>query len=92
MLLTHPATPEWWDWSSRWAGDGGSHITLAMTLFDADPPFFGGFGVDADCVPSQLFDLWMALRRDLPRLWLHLAARQECNTPQNSSGMNSISS
>jgi len=69
--LTHAATPSWWDWRAHWMGEGGSYITLEMTLFDVDPPCFGGFGVDADCTPSELLDLWLALKREFPQLWLH---------------------
>jgi hypothetical protein len=73
VQFTHSALPSWWDWRARWTGDGGSYIDLAMTLFDddVDPPSFGGFNVAADCAPSELLDLWLALRREFPQVWLH---------------------
>jgi hypothetical protein len=73
---THVEMPSWWDWRARWTGGGGSYIDLEMTLFDdeVDPPSFGGFLVDADCTPSQLLALWLALRREFPQVWLHSPA------------------
>jgi hypothetical protein len=73
VRLTHSALPSWWDWRARWTGDGGSYIDLAMTLFDddVDPPSFGGFNVTADCAPSEMFALWLALRREFAQVWLH---------------------
>jgi hypothetical protein len=71
--LKHSALPSWWDWRARRTGDGGSYIDLAMTLFDddVDPPSFGGFNVTADCAPSEMFALWLALRREFAQVWLH---------------------
>src|SRR5262245_28653542 len=76
MERTHVEMPSWWDWRARWTGDGGSYIDLDMTLFDdeVDPPSFGGFLVTADCAPSELLDLWLALRREFPQVWLHSPA------------------
>src|SRR5262245_62044131 len=70
---THVEVPSWWDWRGRWTSSAGSYIDLMMTLFDdeVDPPSFGGFLLTADCEPSELLALWLALRREFPQIWLH---------------------
>ena len=71
VQLSHAAAPDWWHWAARWTGASGSYISLKMTLFDTDSPFFGGFDLETDCTPCELLDLWQALRRDFTSLWLH---------------------
>lgn len=68
--LAHAASPSWWEWKAQWT-NGNLHITLEMTLFEVDPPLFGGFALEADCTACELLQIWNALRQHLPRLWLH---------------------
>jgi hypothetical protein len=71
VQLTHNAQPSWWDWRARWSGEREAYVAFEMTLFETDPPLFGGFLLDADCTAADLLGLWGNLRGAFPGIWLH---------------------
>ena len=43
----------------------------AILMMKSIRPALVGFLVSVDCAPFELLDLWLALRRELPQVWLH---------------------
>lgn len=68
--IAHPAEPSWWDWRAKWVGDGGS-LALDMSLFDVEPPLWGGSVIQLSCTPHALFSFWQGVRRHCPAVYLH---------------------
>ena len=73
LLSTSDAT--WWDWKARCDTPDG-WIEIDMTLFDVEPPSWGGSGLTVECGPASLLDFWCRLRVTCPAAWLHDA---DCN-------------
>ena len=80
MQLVHPGTPSWWDWRANWE-NGGRRIELNITLFETEPPAWGGSDLTVFCGAQEILDLWMHLRTSHPAIWLH----HDCNiyTPES---------
>ena len=70
MRLVHPATPSWWEWKASWE-DGNRRIDLNLTLFEIEPPAWGGSQLTVFCGGREILDLWMYLRASHPAIWLH---------------------
>jgi len=70
MHLTHPADPTWWDWVARWEQDG-RWIDVEFTLFDVEPPAWGGSGLRGQCELADVLALWAAVRGRVPACWMH---------------------
>jgi hypothetical protein len=68
--LAHPADPTWWDWVARWE-HGGRWIEVGFTLFDIDPPAWGGSGLRGQCELADILDLWAFVRGRVPACWMH---------------------
>lgn len=59
-------------WRFRWSA-GDRYITLNMTTFDgtSTSPWGGSNIVECHCFFSDVLNIWMALRKSLPCIWLH---------------------
>jgi len=78
-LLKH-ASPTWWDWRAEWRG-GDRFIEVGMSLFETEPPSWGGSEVEALCELEDVMGLWTWLRKRFRAIWLH---NRECeiHTPE----------
>jgi len=79
--LVHPASPTWWEWRAEWAG-GDRFIALGMSLFETEPPTWGGSGIEAVCRLEDIMGLWLSLRSRFPAAWLHNESC-EIHTPES---------
>src|SRR5215208_6439805 len=70
MRLQHPAEPTWWEWVARWE-EGERWVELDLTLFDIEPPAWGGSGLHGHCEVTDILGIWMAVRRRVPACWMH---------------------
>ena len=70
MRLWHPAEPTWWAWTARWELDA-RWIEVEFTLFDIEPPAWGGSGLSGDCELEDVLGLWAAVRSRAPACWMH---------------------
>jgi hypothetical protein len=70
MKLLRRADPTWWEWSARWE-QSGRWIEVGITLFDTEPPAWGGSGLAGICELADVLDLWMAVRSRAPASWMH---------------------
>ena len=68
--LVHPDSPSWWEWKASWE-DGNGRIDLNLTLFEIEPPAWGGSQLTAFCGRRDVLALWMHLRASHPAIWLH---------------------
>lgn len=62
--------PSWWQWQARWEVED-RFISLDMTLFETEPPLWGGSGIVARCKFSEMLGLWQTIRGTHPAVWLH---------------------
>lgn len=81
MRLKHPADPTWWDWVARW-DERGRWIEVGFTLFDTDPPAWGGSGLDGCCELTDILELWSTVRNRVPACWMHNTLC-EIHTPES---------
>ena len=72
MRLIQPAAT-WWDWRAAWQQDERS-IQVDFTLFDIEPPAWGGSGLAGKCDLDDLRRLWETVRKRAPACWFHNAS------------------
>jgi hypothetical protein len=79
--LVHAAQPTWWDWKARWES-GVSHWEFGMSLFETEPPSWGGSLVMGDCELEEFLQFCRHVRGPLPAVWLHNSAC-EIHSPES---------
>ena len=72
--LLHDAEPNWWSWKTGWMGEADA-FEIGMSLFETEPPLWGGSPISHVSEPAELLALLRALRRQLPSIYLH---NEEC--------------
>ena len=70
MRLVHDANPSWWDWKACWQA-GGELIEVDMSLFETDPPTWGGSLIRGYCQLDEFLAFVHHVRHRLPGVWLH---------------------
>lgn len=70
MTVQHPGEPTWWDWLARWH-HGEETIDVGMSLFETEPPSWGGSPLQGRCSVQRLLSLWESIREKFPAVWLH---------------------
>ena len=70
VTLERAGEPEWWNWCSFWRFRD-SEIALSMTLFETDPPTWGGFSLSGSATAGDLLQLYREVHDLLPNAWLH---------------------
>ena len=70
MNLTHGPDPDFWHWLGTWK-DSYNQIELNMTLFDTEPPMWGGFDLSGSATPDALIRMYEHIRTRFPAVWLH---------------------
>jgi hypothetical protein len=70
MRLKRPAEPTWWDWLARW-DQGERWIEVGFTLFDIEPPAWGGSGLEGQCELADMLGLLAVVRQRVPACWMH---------------------
>lgn len=68
--LLEPPTPSWWQWKTRCEADSG-YIEVDMSIFDIEPPVWGGSNLNFKCTPQYLLNFWLHVRGVCPAAWLH---------------------
>lgn len=81
IRLKHPADPTWWDWVARW-DECGRWIEVGFTLFDTDPPAWGGSVLEGCCELTDILELWSTVRSRVPACWMHNTLC-EIHTPES---------
>lgn len=77
LKLVHDARPTWWEWKAEYRSPA-AELEIGITLLGSDSgaDVWGGSTLSGACDPRALLDLWSALRRSFPGVWLH---DPECN-------------
>src|SRR5947209_11265269 len=70
MRVRHPAEPTWWNWIARWE-QCERWIEVGFTLFEVEPPAWGGSDLRGHCTVSDILGLWRAVRSRVPACWMH---------------------
>lgn len=70
IRLLHPAEPSWWEWVARWERES-RWIEVGFTLFETDPPYWGGSGLRGRCELPDILGLWFTIRNTVPGCWMH---------------------
>ena len=73
VTLERSGEPDWWNWCSFWKSSE-SRITIRMTLFETEPPKWGGFSLTGYGTPGAILRLYRDLHELLPTAWLHNAS------------------
>lgn len=73
MTFLQGADPSWWEWKARWE-TADRFIELDMSLFESEPPAWGGSAIASRCTADDLLSLWRAMRARCPAVWLHNSA------------------
>jgi len=60
----------WWEWKAQHDAPDG-YIKMDMTLFETDPPSWGGSLLDVRCSAASLLAFWLVVRQSCPATWLH---------------------
>jgi len=81
MRLVHLPEPTWWDWGARWE-EGSRWIEVTLTLFESEPPSWGGSDLRGECDLQDILRLWAHLRTSVPSSWMH-NADCEIHTPES---------
>ena len=81
MVLVHSPDSTWWEWAARWE-DGTRWIEVTMTLFDSDPPAWGGSDSRGECDLQDILHLWGHLTSAVPSCWMH-NADCDIHTPES---------
>lgn len=71
MRLQHPAEPTWWEWAARWDHNERWISVVGLTLFDIEPPAWGGSGLDGRCELADILGFWATVRSRVPACWMH---------------------
>src|SRR5690242_15472743 len=69
-----------WHWKWKWQ-EGDRTIDLNFTLFEAEPPTWGGSKLEPSCTINDLLTLWRHVLQQFPAVWVH---DEDCKmyTPQ----------
>ena len=73
---THPPSPDWPHFAARWKA-GKRKIDLDfmpdVDQFGADVgrPWWTGCNLNCDCLVGDLIDLWKAMRKKCPGVWVY---------------------
>ncbi|HEV7280266.1 MAG TPA: hypothetical protein VGN57_08650 [Pirellulaceae bacterium] len=81
MRLVRPAEPTWYEWRAAWR-DGDDQFEIDMSLYDVDPPLWGGTGVVGYCSVEAFVRFCRHVRERLPGVWLHNSAC-EVHSPES---------
>lgn len=81
MRLQHPAEPTWWDLLARW-DESDRWIEVGFTLFDIEPPAWGGSVLDGRCELADILGFWAMVRGRVPACWMH-NTHCEMHTPES---------
>lgn len=73
--LLSSSDASWWDWKAQHDSRNG-YLKIDMSLFETDPPSWGGSLLDIHCSAESLLNFWLTVRQSCPAAWLH---DSECN-------------
>ena len=68
--LDNPSSQSWWDWKARCEMSDG-FIEVDMSLFETEPPTWGGSDLRFTCGPQSIISFWTHVRSVCPAAWLH---------------------
>ena len=78
-LLIHDARPNWSDWRAQWRADTHT-INFDIMEMDLDPDYggrpgltscWGGSSFITNCTLEELLEVWSAIQKRCPAVWLH---------------------